>query len=103
MEMIRIPLEALRISYGEHASRSLAFGKAELVVVTDYGDRHWYVDAEGIGDEELLRWFGRSEDIRVDVEATDRNGRMLTGTGYLHPNEYHLAAAIRGDGELAGL
>ncbi|RIX52835.1 hypothetical protein D3P08_11745 [Paenibacillus nanensis] len=97
------PLSAITISYEEESFRALSFRKAELVVVTQYGDKLWYIDAEGIDDAGLLAWFGSSENIRVELVATAEDGGQWQGTGYLHPNEHNRAAAIRGDGELTYL
>lgn len=92
-------LIAIEISF-QQQTRALSFLSAELVIVTDYGDRLWYVDINGVADRELLAWFGQSEDIRVQLTAVADSGQAFRGTGYLHPNEPHQAAAIRGDGEL---
>ncbi|WP_424767240.1 hypothetical protein [Paenibacillus sp. sgz302251] len=90
---------AMEITY-QQQTKGLSFTSAELVRVTEYGDRLWYVDVNGVGDRELLAWFGQSEDIRVQLTAVARSGQTFRGIGYLHPNEPHQAAAIRGDGEL---
>lgn len=90
---------AIEIAY-QQQTKPLAFTSAELVRVTEYGDRLWYVDINGLGDRELLSWFGQSEDIGVQLTAIARSGQTFQGRGYLHPNEPHQAAAIRGDGEL---
>jgi hypothetical protein len=50
----------------------------------------------------LLRMFSESEDIRVELSGVTAGGRPFEAVGYFHPNEMHRAAAIRGDGELAG-
>lgn len=100
MEMETYPLASIAIGYELQPSRILAFGRAELVLITDYGDRSWYIDIDGITDAELLGWFGRSENIRVDVRAADADGKTFCGSGFFHPNERHQAAAIRGEGEL---
>lgn len=78
----------------------LSFTSAELVRVTEYGDRLWYVDINGVRDRELLAWFGRSEDIGIELIAVASTGQTFRGKGYFHPNEPHQAAAVRGDGEL---
>ncbi|WP_169086819.1 hypothetical protein [Paenibacillus sp. PL91] len=78
----------------------LSFTSAELVRVTEYGDRLWYVDINGVGDRELLARFGRSEDIGIELTAVASSGQTFQGKGYFHPNEPHQAAAVRGDGEL---
>ncbi|MBD2867606.1 hypothetical protein [Paenibacillus arenilitoris] len=92
-------LIALEIAFGQQ-TKPLAFTSAELVRVTEYGDRLWYVDINGVEDRELLAWFGRSEDIGVTLTAVAGSGQVFRGKGYFHPNEPHQAAAIRGDGEL---
>jgi len=78
----------------------LSFTSAELVRVTEYGDRLWYVDINGVGDRELLAWFGKNEDIGIELIAIASSGQTFRGKGYFHPNEPHQAAAVRGDGEL---
>ena len=78
----------------------LSFTSAELVRVTEYGDRLWYVDINGVGDRELLAWFGKNEDIVIELIAIASSGQTFRGKGYFHPNEPHQAAAVRGDGEL---
>lgn len=90
---------ALEITYQQQTA-SLSFSSAELVRVTDYGDRLWYIDINDVSDPALLAWFGQSEDIAVELIAAATNGRSFRGRGYFHPNEPHQAAAIRGDGEL---
>ncbi|MUT67129.1 hypothetical protein [Paenibacillus sp. NEAU-GSW1] len=97
MEMI--PLAAITITFNNRIEQ-LVFTSAELVVVSDYGSRLWYANVDGIEDEELLHWFGHSEDIQVELIATARDGRVFEGIAYLHPNEPHKAAALRGDGLL---
>ncbi|MGO4543419.1 hypothetical protein AB4Z29_01285 [Paenibacillus sp. 2TAB23] len=92
-------LLALEITYQQQTIQ-LSFTSAELVRVTEYGDRLWYVDINGVGDRELLARFGRSEDIGIALTAVASTGQTFRGHGYFHPNEPHLAAAIRGDGEL---
>lgn len=103
MGMETIGLSAITIGYEGESFRALSFRKAELVVVTQYGDKLWYIDAEGVDDAELLAWFSNSENIRVDLIATAVDGGQWRGIGYLHPNEQHQAAAIRGEGELSYL
>ncbi|OMF35989.1 hypothetical protein BK133_09905 [Paenibacillus sp. FSL H8-0548] len=78
----------------------LSFSTAELVRVTEHGDRLWYVDINGVDDQELLARFGRSEDIAIALTAVASSGQTFRGKGYFHPNEPHQAAAVRGDGEL---
>lgn len=103
MDMETIGLSAITISYGAESFRALSFCKAELVIVTQYGDKLWYIDAEGVDDAELLAWFSSSDNIRIDLTATADDGGQWHGTGYLHPNERHQAAAIRGEGALTYL
>ncbi|WP_336788119.1 hypothetical protein [Paenibacillus sp. MMO-177] len=97
--METIQLKGIEIVYRQQM-KELLFQSAELVLVSDYGSKLWYVDVNGVKDTELLQWFGQSEDIRIELYATATDGRTFNGTAYLHPNEPHLAAAIRGDGEL---
>ncbi|MBB6731103.1 hypothetical protein [Cohnella zeiphila] len=94
-------LASLRLSQNEE-SWALAFGKARLSVVNEYGTRSWYVDIDGISDRELLERFANTVEIDVVVEAVTIGGRVLKGDGYFHPNPWHAAAAIRGVGELEG-
>ncbi|NIK76147.1 hypothetical protein FHS15_001254 [Paenibacillus castaneae] len=89
----------LEITY-QHQTAKLAYTSAELVRVTEYGDRLWYIDINGVVDRELLAWFGQSENIAIELLAGARSGQFFRGRGYFHPNELHQAAAIRGDGEL---
>ncbi|WP_139993649.1 hypothetical protein [Paenibacillus paridis] len=93
-------LIAFEMTY-QHHTVQLSFTSAELVRVTEYGDRLWYVDINGVADRELLAWFGRSEDIGVELTAVAKSGQTFRGKGYFHPNEPHQAAAVRGDGELS--
>ncbi|UVI28735.1 hypothetical protein [Paenibacillus spongiae] len=83
-------------------STKLIFSGAQLVIVTDTGSRLWYIDIDGMTQTSLLRSFNESENIRVELTAVTAGGRAFEGTGYLHPNVQHHAAAIRGEGELAG-
>lgn len=98
--MEAVALKSIAISYDGNAARIIPFKSAELMTITQYGDRLWYIDINGFGDEELLHWFGQSEDIGVGVIATAVSGIVYRGDGYLHPNEPNKAAAIRGNGEL---
>lgn len=93
-------LIAFEMTY-QHHTVQISFTSAELVRVTEYGDRLWYVDINGVADRELLAWFGRSEDIGVELTAVAKSGETFRGKGYFHPNEPHQAAAVRGDGELS--
>lgn len=97
--METIQLARIVITY-QQLMKELSFTSAELVVITNYGSRLWYVDVNGVADLELLRWFGQSEDIEIKLSVTATDGRNYEGTAYLHPNEPHQAAAIRGEGEL---
>lgn len=92
-------LLAFEMTY-QQKTIQLSFTSAELVRVTEYGDRLWYVDINGVRDRELLAWFGRSEDIGIELIAVASTGQTFRGKGYFHPNEPHQAAAVRGDGEL---
>lgn len=82
--------------------RPLAFKRAKLTVVSEYGTRLWYIDADGISDASLLARFAEAEDIGVAVSTVTIGGKSLSGRGYLHPNPSNRSAAIRGDGELVG-
>lgn len=94
-------LADLTISQGL-AEEALVFSSARLLIVSEYGTRLWYIDIEGMPDENLLQRFALSDNIGVDVKITTIGGRSMTGKGYFHPNPQHRAAAIRGDGQLAG-
>ncbi|AJY77440.1 hypothetical protein [Paenibacillus beijingensis] len=83
--------------------RSLHFATAELVLLTEMGSRLWYIDVNGISEKDLLSYFSSSEDIKVELTATTAGGRVVSGTGFFHPNTVLPAAAIRGDGELKGI
>jgi len=100
MEIMK--LATITIHY-QQRSQELLFTSAELILITDYGSRLWYVDVNGVTDLELLRWFGQSEDIRVELSLQTEEGQVFNGTAYLHPNELHQAAALRGEGELLSL
>ncbi|MFD1953642.1 hypothetical protein ACFSL6_05470 [Paenibacillus thailandensis] len=84
----------------ENETRRLAFQSAELVIVKEFGTALWYIDVNGIQDTDLLRHFGESENICVELKAGTGSGEIFEGTGYFHPNERHRGAAIRGYGEL---
>ncbi|WP_373229109.1 hypothetical protein [Cohnella sp.] len=94
-------LADLAIIQGSHI-RSLSFTRAKLMIVSDHGTRLWFIDIEGMSDEELLKQFAESHEIGVEVKTTTIGGRQLAGKGFFHPNPQHLAAAIRGDGQLEG-
>lgn len=94
-------LTAIELAFQGKAVQ-LSFQDAVLVIVTEYGDRLWYIDINGVHNEGLLEEFGQMEDIRVEVKATSaKTAQTFTGIGYFHPNKPNEAAAIRGDGELA--
>jgi len=93
-------LDAIELDYHGQAIK-LNFDDAVLVIVTEYGDRLWYVDINGVRNDGLLTDFNRQEDIRISMNAASSKGALsFSGIGYLHPNEPNQAAAIRGDGEL---
>ncbi|GKU75877.1 hypothetical protein [Paenibacillus sp. L3-i20] len=100
LDMETIMLKGIRINYQAKTMQPVQFHKADLVFVTQYGDRLWYIDLEGVNDRHLLAWFGQSEDIAVVVRADSIDGDVWEGMGYFHPNEPNNAAAIRGAGEL---
>ncbi|WP_274649336.1 hypothetical protein [Paenibacillus humicola] len=91
----------LEIVYCGAATR-LVFAAAKLFVVTEAGYRLWYIDVDGMTQSALLHRFNESEDIRVELSGITAGGRRFSGIGYVHPNVAHAAAAIRGDGTLAG-
>jgi hypothetical protein len=94
-------LASLRMTQNEKAW-TILFDSAKLMVMDEYGTRSWFIDVEGIPDEELLSRFASTVDIDVAVEAVTIGGRSLQGSGFFHPNLKHKAAAVRGHGELAG-
>ncbi|WP_245697768.1 hypothetical protein [Paenibacillus oryzae] len=100
MEVEQIILTRIAISNGHWESLELDFTEAKLLLVTQYGDKLWYIDADGVANSEVLDWFAASEDISVSMEAVSSEGEQLQGNGFLHPNTAHKAAAIRGSGEL---
>lgn len=82
--------------------KPVAFARAKLTVVAEYGTRMWYIDADGISDTGLLRRFSETDEIGVDISAFTIGGKSLSGRGFFHPNLPNRSAAIRGDGELRG-
>ena len=80
----------------------LTFSSARLAVNTEMGSRLWSIDVNGIAQTDVLTRFWTSDDIRIELAAVTAGGRRFEGIGYLHPNVQHNAAAIRGDGVLAG-
>ncbi|ANY68180.1 hypothetical protein BBD42_18140 [Paenibacillus sp. BIHB 4019] len=97
--METIALTNIEMTY-QQGTRQLTFTNADLFLVTDFGSALWYVDANGIADADVLKWFNQSEDIRIELRVTSLDNRKFEGTAYFHPNEKHYAAAIRGEGEL---
>jgi hypothetical protein len=81
---------------------AIAFTRAKLTVVSEYGTRLWFVDVDGISDEPLLHRFAETDEIGVDMQAVTIGGKSLGGRGYFHPNPPNRSAAIRGDGKLEG-
>jgi hypothetical protein len=94
-------LAELAIAQGNQ-SWNLAFTRAKLMIVSEFGTRLWYIDIDGMKDESLLRSFAESEEIGIYATMTTIGGRRMEGNGFFHPNPQHLAAAIRGDGQLEG-
>jgi hypothetical protein len=94
-------LAALSVTEGED-NRPIAFARAKLTVVSEYGTRLWYIDVDGISDEGMLQRFAESEEIGVNVAAVTIGGKRMSGIGFFHPNPHNRSAAIRGDGELEG-
>lgn len=94
-------LADLAITQGS-LTRTLSFSRAKLMIVSDHGTRLWFIDVEGMSDEGLLQQFADSYEIGVEIKTTTIGGRQLAGKGFFHPNPQHLAAAIRGDGQLEG-
>jgi len=101
--MEQYELAEILIRSAQRQNWQLTFAEAQLVVVTEMGSRLWYLDVNGIGDEELLQHFYTAEEIGIELELITIGGKHLSGSGYLHANPRHQAAAIRGDGEIAGL
>lgn len=94
-------LAALTVSEGP-TERPVAFARAKLTVVSEYGTRLWYIDVDGIVDAPMLDRFALSDDIGVKLTAVTIGGKTFSGRGYFHPNPPNRSAAIRGDGELEG-
>jgi hypothetical protein len=83
-------------------TRTITFSRAKLMIVSEYGTRLWFIDVDGVNDEQLLKHFAESEEIGIGLITTTIGGRQLEGRAFFHPNPQHRAAAIRGDGELIG-
>lgn len=81
---------------------TVAFEKARLFVIRQYGTLSWYIELDGMSQEALLRHFAESLDIAVSVEAVTAGGRAMSGDAFFHPNPQKRAAAVRGQGELGG-
>lgn len=79
------------------------FTKGELVVIADSGFVQWYVDLEGVTDQVWLQHFYDSTDLKVELQANTRGGKVFAGIGYIHVNVSHQAAVIRGDDVLHGM
>jgi hypothetical protein len=94
-------LTALTITEGQQ-NRTIAFTRAKLTVVSEYGSRLWFVDVDGISDKPLLQRFAETDEIGVGMQAVTIGGKSLFGRGHFHPNPQNRSAAIRGDGELEG-
>lgn len=94
-------LADLVIMQGTEA-RTLTFSRAKLMVVSEYGTRLWFIDVDGVKDEQLLKQFADSEEIGIELKITTIGGRRFEGRAFFHPNPQHHAAAIRGDGQLVG-
>ncbi|MDF2836997.1 MAG: hypothetical protein K0Q63_2637 [Paenibacillus sp.] len=103
MEVEVINLSSVVIGNGQWERRDIPFEGAKLMLVTQYGDRLWYIDVDGVEDSELMEWLTSSEDIRIAFDAVTESGQRLAGTAYAHPNMAHRALAIRGEGELRHL
>lgn len=80
----------------------VSFERARLFVIQQYGTFSWYIELDGMKQEELLRHFAESLDIAVSVEAVTAGGRSMGGDAFFHPNPQKQAAAVRGQGELRG-
>ncbi|CAI6045501.1 hypothetical protein [Cohnella sp. JJ-181] len=80
----------------------VAFERARLFVIQNYGTFSWYIELDGMTQGDLLRHFAESLDIAVSVQAVSVGGKALGGDAYFHPNPQKQAAAIRGQGELVG-
>lgn len=81
----------------------LALTKAELVLVTEYGSKLWYIDVTGAGPASLLDHYYSSEHILVSVTAGAADGRSFQGKAYFHANVLKQACVLRGDDELIAL
>lgn len=100
MDVEVINLRSVTLAIGQWEQREIPFDAAKLMIVSQYGDRLWYIDIDGMTDTELMEWLEHSEDIRITFDALTDNGKRLTGAAYAHPNAAHRALAIRGEGEL---
>lgn len=103
MEVEVNKLSSIAIGNEVWERREIPFDEAKLMLVTQYGERLWYIDIDGVTDSELLEWLANSEEIRITFDAVTENGKRLAGAAYAHPNKAHRALAIRGEGELRQL
>ncbi|OUS78217.1 hypothetical protein B1748_05525 [Paenibacillus sp. MY03] len=103
MEVEEFNLISITIGNNEWENRELRFKDAKLMLVTQYGDKLWYVDVAELDDAEVLDWLSQNENIRVTFVAVADNGERLQGAAYAHPNAAHRGLAIRGEGELSRL
>lgn len=94
-------LASLQVRQGNN-EWPISFARARLFVIQNYGTFSWYIELDGMTQEELLQHFAGSLDIDISVEAVTVGGRELGGDAFFHPNPQKRAAALRGQGELKG-
>jgi hypothetical protein len=81
-------------------SAELTFSSAQLVIVQELGSKQWYIDTTDSGPANLLDHYYVSDNIAVQMIARTNDGRVYSGTAYVHANVPRQACVLRGDGEL---
>lgn len=98
--METIDLVQITITGDNNQSTELTFSSAQLVIVHEYGSKQWYVDTTDSGPAELLNHYYVSDNIAVQMTARTSEGRVYSGTAYVHANVPRQACVLRGDDEL---
>ncbi len=80
----------------------LKFSSAFLFVDKSEFELGWFIDTNDWEDKPLLEALQSAADIKIGLTAITKDGKPVTGTGYIYPNPKAVSASIKGVDELLG-